>query len=419
MSYKKIPPHYHPLIELVALGYRYQAIAKETGLKYNTIVTYAKLLREEYFNQEEEFANPSISPENALMFACQKYMENNGGKTFRYIYNPCSRYSQILVTAIYHIQEIQRLLDVHTSEATYDYFAPYYNSHRFPKIDNMELDIPFILKELLLRKDEVGVGHLLIEWAATLAHFLHASGLHNLRIELALVAAELAVSYGRFRVAGYLYSDAVAWTLMEHFEQVEQAKENLHIALELAQLCDDKSLEILAKSFLARSNLKEGSISSALAIMESLDDKSCSTAVQKRINLIRAEIALAQEDFGTAYLLYESANEPNSSFTVSIRIVTCLVKLGYTRKALDSLNIIKSNKTYALSLYRKAVMFFTYAQIDIVNDDVLQAFGHAEEANKLLRRIEISNNRIEGVKQKVTNFLEALSRNLKPSFYLI
>lgn len=77
---RPLPPYLSAVLQLYVRGYSSKAIAGELKYKPSAVRTYIKRIKE-YFKDEPEMQNDSLSSSLALMLIGQKYLSKNGEET--------------------------------------------------------------------------------------------------------------------------------------------------------------------------------------------------------------------------------------------------------------------------------------------------------------------------------------------------
>ena len=226
---------------------------------------------------------------------------------------------------------IDRLLEGLSDNADgarrYDYFK---TLHPNP-LDRQPtwVEIVTVIDWLLAAPDQRARAHLVVEFAAVLMHHLSRMGQHGRRLSLALTAADIAQEMERRTIEGWLRSDAIPWTLMEHYHDPAAARTHLVRGLSLAKELKNRDMQALALTFLGRVSLITGDNRTARANLDHARRLDPSPAVQTRIAWIEGDLAQRKKHYDEALGKYRAAAETDAGSSGGHHTtITPLLRLG-------------------------------------------------------------------------------------------
>ena len=275
---------------------------------------------------------------------------------------------------------LERLRGAASGSHAYDYFNP---TRHEPTEDALTAVDWLLNDERWLPR-----AHLLIEFAAVLMHHLNEAGQHRRRLTLALAAADAAAELERHTIEGWLRSDAIPWTLLEHHHDPAAARPHLQRGLALAHVLKNREMEALARALLARVNLYLGDSRHARANLLRARHLSTTPAIQTRIDWIDGDLALRQKRYEAAFALYQSAESIDLALGYGHHtVVTPLFRLGELH--LKFLELVSATHAYNTLLgdmcppligHRLARAFFGLARVARQEGDADRARRLADQA---------------------------------------
>ena len=190
-------------------------------------------------------------------------------------------------------------------------------------------EIVAVIDWLLAAPDQRAHAHLLVEFAAVLMHHLSRIDQHGRRLSLALTAADIAQEMERRTIEGWLRSDAIPWTLMEHYHDPAAARTHLVRGLSLAKELKNRDMQALALTFLGRVSLITGDNRTARANLDHARRLDPSPAVQTRIAWIEGDLAQRKKHYDEALGKYRAAAETDAGSSGGHHTtITPLLRLG-------------------------------------------------------------------------------------------
>lgn len=240
-------------------------------------------------------------------------------------------------------------------------------------------------------------SHLLVELAPAVMHYLNVRGRHRQRLALALAAAEAARANERRMVEGWLRSDAIPWTLMEHLHDPVAARPHLERGLALARELNDNDMEALAAAFLARSYFITADTRQSSAFLARARHIDSAPGIRTRIEWIAGDFAMRRKRYDHAVQQYRLAEaydlEQNDGYHVA---VTPLLRLGdlylglrETASAREVFNTVLSDMQPAPVGGRLAYTLFGLARTARIE----QAYdGAREQAERALSALATSDD---------------------------
>ena len=209
----------------------------------------------------------------------------------------------------------------------YDYFKSIHDN----PLDHQPTwaEMVTVIDWLLAAPDQRARAHLVVEFAAVLMHHLSRMGQHGRRLSLALTAADIAQEMERRTIEGWLRSDAIPWTLMEHYHDPAAARTHLVRGLSLAKELKNRDMQALALTFLGRVSLITGDNRTAKAHLDHARRLDPSSAVQTRIDWIEGDLAQKQKRYDEAFRKYRAAAETDAGSSGGHHTtITPLLRLG-------------------------------------------------------------------------------------------
>lgn len=255
-----------------------------------------------------------------------------------------------------------------------------------PAVDEHDLDLA--IEWLLAKPRRLYRSHLLVDLAPTVMHYLNVRGRHRQRLALALAAADAAQETERRTVEGWLRSDSIAWTLMEHKLDPTVARLHLERGLALAKELKNRDMEALALAFLARSYIITADTRQTSACLTRALSISCSPAIRARIEWIAGDFVARQKSDDRAILQYRSAEAldldlnsgHHAAVTPLFRLGDLYLRVRDTIAAKDAFSTALVDVQPQLVGERRAFALFGLARVARTEKDLGTAHQLARDA---------------------------------------
>lgn len=286
------------------------------------------------------------------------------------------------------LEDVYVLLEQLRGEVTGGVGYDYFNANRLT-IDDGE--VTAIADWLLADGRRLPRAHLLVECAAVLMHHLNERGQHRRRLALALAAADAARELERRTVEGWLRSDAIPWTLMEHHHDPAAARPHLERGLALARELKNRDMEALALAFVAQTELVTGDNRRAAGHLAHARRLNPAPPIQTRLEWINGDLALRQKRYENALTFYRAAAAVDSGAVGQYHTVTPLfrqaelyMRLGDLAAATESYATLLAGAQPPLAGGRLARALFGLARLARQAGDIDRARQLAEGARAAL-----------------------------------
>lgn len=272
------------------------------------------------------------------------------------------------------------------------------------------------LRNVLAWVDDHVEEKVLIEFMMLLVHYMDRRVLIADRIRYATKAAEAATKLGQLADAGWLFTDALGWSLTEEgsFEEAQAAIEKgLNISRELKSNDQDaKNIQALSFAWLARVHLHQGDLEKASTFLQDAMRIPCDSVIKTRVYQTAGELAQQSQDYFAAIEFYKQAIAIIRQYRLDeMEHSECRYRLGFAYQEAGQLDLADEQFDQVLSAeWRILTIEAIHARYGkacnaLARGNVNEARRFATEAWDALTQLPTRNR----LRRKLQDFLLCLS----------
>lgn len=254
---------------------------------------------------------------------------------------------------------------------------------------SFDIELCVVVDWILADSKHLPRVHLLVELATVLMHHLNERGQHRRRLALAIAAADAARELERRTVEGWLRSDAIPWTLMEHCHDPTSTLSHLYRGLALARELNNHDMEALAHALTARAELTNSQNRLAGNHLSQARRLDPSPPVKIRIDWIDGDLALRQKHYDKAFTLYQAAEKTDIGLGGGHHTVTPLFRQAELGLRLGDVSVAQENYDTLLSDMRPPLVGGRLARTLLGLARVARLKGETERARQLAEEAKL------------------------------